>query len=303
MGERTYVTATADSQILSGGVTETCWRGIRIGHPSNWEPGFLAGPGQPTKCALVDRRFQRLEVHWEVLHRRPDLREMYRRLGKGLKHSRPEPLRGAGQWTGLVRAEKSGWIVHAGRFFKDRHVLVQVVLTWPGQRDRALERAVLGGIAPQGDDDPVLWQAFGLSAMVPRRFELAESANKVGRLSWEFRRPGRGGEGLTVERLAMPRYWLKASVGDWLRGELPQGFKAWRELPVTCGGQAGTEIHSRRSNPLTAVARKGVSRLDRAWLCRQDQRVYRVGCWRRASGEIDWPAGLEIRSGVRVKLA
>ena len=302
LGVKTVVTAEANSQAVPAAFTRTCWRGIRIGHPADWEAAFLSGHGQPHRCVLVDRGFQRLEAHWQVLPRRPDLNQMYERLGKSFKDSRPPALTGVPEWTGLVRRDKGGWIVHAGRFFQPRRCLVQVILTWPGRRDRALERAVLDAIAPQPNDDLILWQALGLAAMVPKEFELVDCSSKVGRVCWEFRRPKRASEGLTVERLAMPRYWLKSSVSEWLTGELPRGFKVWRESSVDCGRQAGTEIYSRRSNPLVGLLRKGVSRLDRAWLCREQQRVYRVACWRRARGETEWPAGLEVCSDSRVKL-
>jgi hypothetical protein len=297
LSEKTAVTSGTDSEGMPAGCVQTCWRGMRIAHPPDWEPAFLSGQGQPRKCILVDRRYQRLEVHWDILPRQPDLRQMYDRLGRSFKDDGAASLTGAPEWTGLVRRDKDGWIVHAGRFFKPQRSLVQVVLTWPGRRDRALERAVLDGIGPLPNDDLILWQALGLAAMVPKDFELADAANKVGRLGWEFRRPGRGSAGLLLERLAMPRYWLKDPLGEWLKGELPQGFKVWRQSPVDCGGHPGTEIYSRRANRLGALVGKGVSRLDRAWLSQRESRVYRAACWRQARGEIDWPPGLEICNG------
>ena len=205
-------------------------------------------------------------------------------------------------WTGVVRPQPPGLLVHAGRYFPDAGCLVQVVLACPGGRDRKLERAVLASIAPAGRSDPVLWQALGLTALVPAAFELISSTSLVGRVTWEFRRSGRPPAGLTIERIAMGRFWLKEPLGDWLAAEQPKGFRVVREGPVDCAGHDGREVASIRAGLLSSVLGRGEHRLERAWRCPAEQRVYRLTSQQRSAGAGDWPGGLEVHCCRGVKL-
>jgi hypothetical protein len=273
---------------------QTCWRGLQLSHPADWEAGFLSGLGKPRRCVFVDRRFQRLEVQWRRVPRQPDLRQMYQRVGKSYRDHPSSPLAGVPDWEGIVRREDKGSVVHAGRYFDASRWLVQVVLTWPGRRDRRVERAVLASIAPQEASEAVRWRALGLSAALPSAYELTTCNTQVGRVSWEFRRSGRRPVGLILERIAMGRYWLKEPLGDWLRTQLPAGFKVRREVPAGWAGHRGAAARSRRSNLLRGLLGLGVNRVDLAWSCPSAQRVYRLGVWQRTAGEIDWPAPLSV---------
>jgi len=287
--------STADAETSPAGLERTCWQGMEIGHPADWEPGFLSGPDVPGRCVFVDRRFQRLEVHWRDLPRRPDLKQMYTRLAKSRRKKGVSALTDVGRWEGFVCREEAGSVVYAGCYFPDPRRLVEAVLIWPGRRDRKVERAVLGAIRPQGPSKALRWQALGLSASLPRDFRLTEAKSLVGRVTWDFRRPGRRGVGLSMERIVMGRAWLKAPLSDWVRGQLPQGFRPVRELAAEAGPHRGVELRSRRSNVLRWVLGLAVSRVDVAWSCPQQDRVYRVGLWQRTSGDVDWPEPLEVR--------
>ena len=282
---------------LPEGFSQTCWEALRMAHPADWEPARLSAPREPAQCILVDRQYQRLQVRWERLGGQPDLEEMYRRLR--VRHKgppAPEPLKGVPEWVGMVRREGDGCVVHAGRFFPARRWLVQVVLVWPGRRDRQVERAVLEGIVPQDSAGGLWWEALGLAAWVPEGYQMAEATSKVGRVCWRFRRRGERGEGLVIERLALPVYFLDRPVGLWLAEEIPRAFRRHCERAVDCGGQGGWEVFSRRAYLLEVAVGVAASRLDRAWLCRSEQRVYRVAYWRRArrGAVISWPEGLEV---------
>ena len=50
----------------------------------------------------------------------------------------------------------------------------------------------------------------------------------------------------------------------------------------------------RAEEVLQRVLRRGIRRLDRAWLCRAEDRIYRLAYWRTAAGPIDWPEGLQV---------
>ena len=271
-----------------------CWRGLRLWHPADWEPATLSGPKESARCILVDRRVQRLQADWQTLRRPPDLKAMF----EGLRHRRPEAptvdLAGVPGWAGLVRKESDKTIVLAGRYFADAACLVQAVLSWPGKRDPRIERTVLGSVAPlpQGQTQP--WQALGIVAEVPEGFELQRASSRVGHVAWEFGRPGRGSAGLSLERIAMLGEWLKVPVGEWLAGQVPAGFKRLRQLRVPCAGHQGEEVHSQRGSALTGVAGRRVYRLDRAWVCPTDERLYRLAYWQRSAGELEMPSSLRL---------
>ena len=42
---------------------------------------------------------------------------------------------------------------------------------------------------------------------------------------------------------------------------------------------------------LTGLRARGVYRLDRAWLCPADERVYRMAYWQNSAGEVELPSG------------
>jgi len=286
---------SARNHILPSGFVQTCWRGIRVVLPADWEPARLCGPKDPTECTFVDRRFQRLRVHWQKVPRKPDLAEMYRRKAAGDGEGpRPTALKGVAGWRGLVYREGTGYVVHAGTFLPANHCLVQVVLTWPGRRDPRLEREVLTGIDAQPTEGGALWSALGLSARVAPEMEMVRGSSKVGRVRWDFRRAGRRSEGLILERLAMPNEFLTKPMGQWLGQEIPAGFATLSERAVDCGAAGGCERTSRGGSPFQRALRRGTSRLDRAWLCRAEERIYRLSYWRPATGPIDWPECLEV---------
>jgi hypothetical protein len=285
---------SASTEDLPQGFGRTCWRGMEMGHPTEWEPGFLSGLGRPGRCVFVDRRYQRLEVQWRRVARGPDLRQMYQRVAKSYGGRPSSLLVGAAGWEGMVRREENGSIVHAGKYFAPVRWLVQVVLVWPGKRQRPVELAVLRSIAPQGRADPLRWQALGLRADVPAAYELIDYRAEVGRVRWDFERSGRVRAGLMLERIAMGRYWLKRPLAEWLKTQLPGRVKALATTPAECGGHGGAAVHSRSRNLPRRALGLALRRVDVAWSCPNEDRVYRVGVWQRTRRALDWPATLTV---------
>ncbi len=273
------------------GFRQMCWRGLRLWHPAEWEPAALSGPKEPAKCILVDRRLQRLQADWQTLRRPPDLKAMFEAMRHRNSEEPAVDLAGVPGWTGLVREESDSTVVVAGRYFADAACLVQAVLSWPGKRDRGLEKTVLGSVAPLPPGPVQPWQALGIVAEVPEGFDLQSASGRVGHVAWKFRRPGKGSAGLSLERIAMPGHWLKGTVGEWLARQIPAGFKQLRQLRVPCAGHQGEEVHSRRGGAVTGLTGRGVYRLDRAWLCPTDERVYRMAYWQNSAGEVELPSG------------
>ncbi len=295
--------AKATAQTVQQGFSQTCWHGMHFSHPSDWEPAILSGPNEPARCTLADRRYQRLQLYWQVLKQPPDLAQMYEQLRRSHKDHPVSRLTGPPGWFGLVRKEPAGEVLHAGRYFQDKSCLVQAVFTWPGGRDAELERSVLESVAPQGQADPLLWQALGLSTSVPAAFTMVSARHLVGRIEWEFRRPGRPAAGLTVVRVGMSGHWLKEPLNEWLAGQQPKGFRVVRACPVNCGGHPGAELVSLRGGLLRSLAGRGDYRLDRAWNCSDQGRVYWLTYRQRSAVEVDWPAQLEVNCCRRVRLA
>ncbi len=276
------------------GFRQTCWRGLRLLHPVDWEPAALSGPKEPAKCILVDRRVERLEMTWKIIPRPPDLQRMYERRGRSERDVPTASLSGVPGWSGLVRKAQAKTTVVAGRYFRDSHCLVQVVLFWQDRRDHDLERSVLTSIRPLSEDGARIWQAAGLKVQVPEPFELASASTRVGCVAWEFASKGRGEPGLSVARLAMPEHWLKGPLREWLGQELPKGFKALRDIRVSQGPHAADEVRSHGGSVLGKIVGRGTYRVDRAWLCETEQRVYRMSYWQKARGEVQFPADLTV---------
>lgn len=272
----------------------TTWRGIQFVHPAEWEPAILSGQKGPGRCVLVDRRSQRMEVHWRRLPRGPDLEATYEQLRLRYAEESAHRQAVAPGWFALVRRKRPRQVVHAGRYFAQAGTLVEVVFSWPDGRDEEVERTVLRSVALPAPGDPVLWEALGFRVLVPAAFALTRASHLVGRIQWRFRRSVRPAANLTLERLAMGRYWLKTALGDWLAGERPQGFRVARESLVDCSGHDGMEVLSRRGGLLAAVSGRGEQELSRAWSCGKEERVYRLAYRQRSGEPADWPAGLEV---------
>ncbi len=285
------MTSSVDTSVPPG-FCRTCWRGIELLHPADWEPAALSGPQEPAKCILVDRRHERLELTWETVTRTPDVKKMYELRDKSDRMSKP--FSGVPGWSGVVRKEENKTIVEAGRHFPQADCLVQAAVFWPERRDHQLEQTVLSSVRPQREGAVTLWQAAGLKAEIPAGFELYSSATRVGQVTWEFRRRGHRGAAVCVERYAMPDSWLKTPLGEWLTGQLPKGFKVVRDLQVPHGPHFGVDLHSRCGHFLSGVTGGETRRLDRAWICDREKRAYRMSYWQRGRGEIEFPLGLAV---------
>ena len=99
---------------------------------------------------------------------------------------------------------------------------------------------------------------------------------------------------MTVERIAMSRYWLTKPLAEWLKTQLPAGYTATDERKTRLAGHDAVELHSHQRNPLRGALRLRTRRVDLAWPCPMTQRIYRVGVWQRRRDAIDWPAPLEL---------
>jgi len=294
---------------MAASFERTCWRDVRIDHPPEWEVVVASGPDDPGRLTFTDRRYHRLDVKWRTLKYVPSIELMLSRHQKRDKTERDKrsPLAtGPAPWKGIVNKTSDGWIVHAMRFFRQARLLVEVSLIWPGRRDISLENAVLASAtatAMDRQDDSRLWQAMGLSVTCPADYDLRQASPKVGRIQWDFSRMTPNGkidkQGglLRIARIAMPDYWLKGRpIRDWLTDQLPADARSINQRRIGQGRHLADEIVSAIKLPLVARARGLQSmRLDLAWICPTEGRVYHVQFTQRRRDErIALPVGWEV---------
>jgi hypothetical protein len=283
----------------------TSWLGVSISHPGEWELAIASGPDEPGRCTFTDRHYHRLNIQWRKVKQPPKLElllEKYRQSDKGqLRELSPLGNLPAG-WVGLLRkAAEEGVVTYATKVFTlcEPLLLAEVTLVWPKeqQRDAALEAAILKSVAAESSAWPRLWQAMGLSLDLPRPFDLRRNDSKVGRVSWEFAAPGHTIPPFVVQRLALPEYWIKGSLMDWMKKQVPAGHKAVKEEAAVVNGHPAWRLISRgRADLWSSLRGRRLLRLDLAWLCPQESRVYHLITHRTSrTEEPALPEGLVIR--------
>jgi len=258
----------------------TCWRAIQVDHPADWELAVASGFGQPGVCVFGDRFSQRLSLQWKPLTYVPELEHIldgFRQKAQDPKSllpldSAPPP------WLGLLRKTQRGWVAQAGRFFEHNRLLVEATVVWPGRRDENLERTILQSIDTVDTTAPTRpWRAMGLDLWIDSRMDLRSSNNQVGRVRWEFAGPQRRGPVLTVERLALPKYWLDKPLHDWLVGEMLPGHRILHQGVLDYNGHRGHRLVSAgKVSMLSSWRGIHLLRVDAAWSCQREERVYRV---------------------------
>jgi len=298
----------------------TCWRGIRIDHPAQWELAVASRVDQPGRCTFCDRHYQRLDVRWRGLKYVPKpelLLDKARRPANGPEGGTTcSDLTGAPRdWSGVVRRTPEGWIVYAVRFFRAERMLVEATLVWPGRRNTSLEKDVLSGIAPEGPPPGEAgmrhWWAMGLRVDLDARWKLQTVSAKVGRVKWRFvptdpgsrrgRKPppdsvARRKADLAVERIAMPKYWLKGPLRDWLNELIGPDIQVLHQGVRDYNSHRAERLTTR--SPADKLSRlRGLwnLRTDVAWRCPVEHRIYHV-CYSEIARaeELSLPESLKI---------
>ncbi len=279
----------------------TIWRGMQVCHPAEWELSTASVFGEDGRCGFSDRAYERLDVRWRPLKYVPDIETMVMKHRQRLeKETELSNLTQAPpEWRGLMRkAPQGATIIHAGRFFQTQRLMVEAMLVWPQQRDADAEHAILESITPRAiQDGRHTWQAMGIEMTAPGDYDLYESNAEVGRVKWVFRREAMKEPSFTVQRIAMPEYWLKGSLADWLGRQLPADQTIVEQGPVNCCGHTGEQLLSRGVIGKFASLR-GRRRLrhDWAWQCPIERRVYHVTFVQEGRDEeLDLPEAFAIR--------
>ncbi|MBS3821241.1 MAG: hypothetical protein GVY16_07655 [Planctomycetes bacterium] len=272
-------------------MTTTCWRGLTIGHPADWELSRASGLDEPKRCSFSDRRSERLDVRWRPLKAVPNLDHMIERYRdkapKGRDDIRLELLDDLPEpWSGIMQTGSDAQVVHAGRFFADERILVEVTVAWPKRRDTNLERELLRSIHPRDPEaSAVYWRAMGMEITLPPSYELVEHTSRVGKVHWVFEQDARHGGTLTFDRYALTDTWLRAAVRDWLDTEVTTGRVVDRSTKQMNGHMAERLLSRSWHGTLSALRGISTLRLDLAWKCPTDTRLYHVFFRRPAQGE------------------
>jgi len=269
-------------------LARTSWRELQIDHPPQWEVAVASGCDAPGRLVLADRLYHRIDVRWKPLKYVPNLELMlarYKRRDKDDKTFYADLSTAPPDWKGVVHKVSGATIVHAGRFFRSSRILTEATIVWPGGRSIELENRILASVkAAEPGAQLRLWQAMGLSVTCPARYDLREASLKVGRIQWDFwpragndKAAAAAGQ-LRVERIAMPDYLLKGrAVREWLAEELPAGSRQLRQRLVGWAGHQVDELVSIGKAPLSArLGGMRLMRLDLAWRCPIEQRIYHV---------------------------
>ena len=280
---------------------QTCWQGMWIEHPPQWELSQASGADKPGRCIFSDRRYQRLDVQWRPLKYMPNMELMLARHRhnerKDDKFEVADLIGAPEEWAGIVRKTAEGPIVHAGRFFHEARLLTEVTLIWPGGRDRRVENAILSSIRPAPPEGGVQrWRAMGIDMSVAGAYGLSTSNTRVGRVKWEFRPAAKTAQVLSLERIALPQQWLTMPLRDWLVEQLPSGQKAVRQDACVFNNHRGEQLIS-RGKISTVSSFRGLKRmmLDVAWLCPTEGRVYHLRLIQPSrSEEISMPDHLRV---------
>jgi hypothetical protein len=276
-----------------------------VDHPASWELSVASGHDEPGRISFSDRRFTRLDITWRPLTYVPNLDAMTEKYRQRKTDRKDEvafkPLLGLGdEWRGVVRLAGEGTFVHAGRFFAPQRWLVEATIVWPKRRNEAVEREIFASIRAEPPDQPLRhWRAMGVDVLVGRDLDLLSSDTKVGRVSWTFGAPKKKRlPQLVVERLAMVEHWLSAEGGieEWMVNSLPEKSKVVEKSSITFNAHPARRLLSEKGiGTLPTLRGLRQRRLDIAWLCPTDGRLYHLACTQtRRDRDVQVPEGFEI---------
>ena len=137
---------------------------------------------------------------------------------------------------------------------------------------------------------------MGLRVTLDREFDLYRSDAKVGRVEWLFRTKAKTSPLLQIERIAMPNVWLTDPLRDWLIEQLPENHCPVRQEMTPCNSHRGEALIS-KAPAGTLASLRGIRkvRLDVAWQCPTENRLYRISLSKLTrQEEVTLPRGLAV---------
>ena len=275
---------------------------MQVDHPAEWELVIASGIYEAPRCTFADRHYHRLDISWQPFEHEPNLDLVLQRHSRQIEKQQEGEVRELSSappaWRGLIRKLAEGSIVHAVRFLGNVRWLVDVAVVWPKSRSVDLENAILASIEAEDPDIRIrLWQAMGISMSVGSEFDLIRSHGKVGRIRWQFATGRKRGPKLTVERIALPEYWLKGTLRQWLATQMPPSHKVLAQEAITINRHHGEKLLSRgKVSALASIRGLAEITLDVAWLCPLEARAYHASISSVSrEADISLPRDLTIR--------
>jgi hypothetical protein len=276
--------------------SHTSWAGIQLDHPADWELFRLVRKADRWRFGLTDRHHQRVDMRWRKLGYKPNLDKMLERHQEKEKKAKTTPATGLAEgWRGTVRQVEGGCVVNAGKFIEQGGILVEMIIVWPGKRDQNLENTILRSVRHVDvENGRKLWQAMGLKAHVGQEYDIIEYKAEVGRVELVFGKSKKGPR-VAIERIAMPKYWLKGSLTGWLKAR----EEKWTVLETgkqnVRGHDAAILKAAAKGLMVDSILLKKKVKAEIAWLCDKEQRVYRVSCLATQRGkDISVPDDVEV---------
>lgn len=253
------------------------WRHLRLELPPDWELLQFTRRPQRGRCAFADRYGFRLEISWRNVPSPPDFDRMMGDYAARLRaRNMPDARRiRVARWPGLHGVENGVQTTRFGQYFDEASCILEAVFLWPDDRDAALERAVLRGIAeePPREGGARRWRAFGLDVLVPAGTYLEEARVVPGEVDLVFQDPA-GRSRVRARRIGLVDRWLKHDLGEWIRRERWKG-RVEREYVWTEQGHTVFHREGRGPDPNWRRLLRGPTwwAAD-AWRCPEDGRVY-----------------------------
>lgn len=280
------------------------WLGLRFRVPCDWQMVRHSKNPEKGSVVFVDRRRERLEVHWQDCSNEPDLERMVDNQRSLAKKQDPEAhtefLRGLGNWRGLRTQSKGAVLSRAVRFDPKTQRLVDLVVSSSEDEDvsdffpwfcRHVEVEAKG-------PDALRWACFDIDLTMPEGYRLRDADIKPCDASLEFEEVEAEGEArvrrrIRVRRLGLVDSWYTGDPAGLLRAQSPKlRFNEFTQL--TEGTHPATE--GRAVEPTTLIPRlagRQVHARVRLWHCEPENALYEVTCSGYRSAP-NWPTDLKV---------
>ena len=270
------------------------WQGFEFQHPGDWECVRFSKNRQRGECAFADRAGQRLSLLWNhcgagvppapLASFSAKAAEELARSDKGGQVTKPD-WTGPGAWRGFQWSGAENLTLAFAHFAQPGCVL-QAQFHEGRKTDSAALQRILESFHFQNQNAPWRWSAFGCRLRLPREFELTGCEVVFGRTALTFISPGRKGERVSIERLAMPETQLKGkSLIDWRVGAAGDARRVLRSAERQWRGHAAAEFELKpgRRTPAQWLTHQRRQSRGLAWLCERDARLYSAE-WEGAAG-------------------
>jgi hypothetical protein len=260
------------------------WQGFEFQHPKNWECVRFSKNRARGECALADPAGRRMSVYWSAVRGAVDAQRILQTAIQHLEKSDPKGKVTTRDWKAPECWSGFRWsgtenLTVALNYFADTGYLLQTQFFSGKHPDDALERCVLGTFHYQKTGTDWQWNAFGCRVTLPSTFAIEECEVLPGRASLTFKSPGRKGQKLRIDRMAVPESHLKGRpFRNWFCSTLDDATRlvCCTDKQIHGHKSLHADLKPRRPTPLqfiTLLKRKARAAV---WVCEHESRLYRA---------------------------